>query len=73
MGRNYDLLNKSDMRRFARDLEKDIKAAAKKSLISNGLNVDCPFCKNAFRMVSGENVCPACGNTATVSFDWSKM
>lgn len=71
MGKTYDLLSKSDMRRLERDLEKDIKRIAKESIMDQGIDIECPNCGYPMHARSGVNACPKCLKTTDVNFDWS--
>lgn len=68
MGRSYDLSSKSDMRRFTRDIEKDVQ----KQMSKAGIDVKCPGCKAAIKVTPGANVCPKCGANIDVDLTWSR-
>lgn len=73
MNGKYDLSSKHDMFRFEGDLTEGIKRAARDSIQANGIEADCPLCGKPFQMLSGKNICPHCGKTVTVDFDWSEF
>ncbi len=60
MSKPYNLFNKSDMRRFAKDLEKEINQVAADA-INDGIEYECPNCSKTIMIKPGKNVCPHCG------------
>jgi len=62
MPRRYNLASKSDMRRWARDLEKDLTSLAQKQVLKMKHNIPCPHCVREISVSSGWNVCPYCAN-----------
>lgn len=69
MARKYDLSKKSDMRRFSRDLEKEVMNIAKDSISKTGIDIECPHCGKSVTVTAGENICNHCGNQINVDFD----
>ena len=69
MGKKYNIGSKSDMRRFERDLNKQVKSMAADAIQSQSYNVTCPHCSSSFRAHAGKNVCPACRNTVDLSLN----
>lgn len=70
MAKKYDLFKSSDMRKLSRDLEKEFKNAAQKSVQKNGFTIECPHCGHKVNVVPGKNVCIYCGNSITVDLNW---
>ena len=68
MSKKYDLSKKSDMRRFEKDLEKEVMDVAKKSISESGLDIECPHCGKTIRVQLGDNICEHCGNQVVVGF-----
>ncbi len=60
---SYELGNKSDMKRFMKDLEKEVI----KDIESQLKNYRCPSCGHRFSAEIGENVCPSCHQEITIS------
>ncbi|MDN0062891.1 zinc ribbon domain-containing protein [Collinsella ihumii] len=73
MAKSYDLGKKSDMRRFTRDLEREVKGIAREKIKRGGLEIECPACGSPMHASSGLNTCPACGKTTEVTFDWTNF
>lgn len=73
MGKSYNLMSKSDMRRLERDIVRDMKSIAKDTVTHDGVEVDCPQCGAAFNAREGTARCPRCGETINVTFDWSNF
>lgn len=71
--RKYDISKKTDLRRFERDIEKEIKKLAKDELVTSGADYDCPRCGKTYRVKQGDNVCPHCGFVLNVNFDFSNF
>lgn len=69
MSKSYDLGNKSDMRRFERDLKKSVMNMAREKVAREGIEVDCPHCHAKINVQSGPNVCPVCGGQINVELD----
>lgn len=61
MSRNYDLTN-SGMKRFAADLEKQLKSAAEQEILSRTYDVECPDCHSKISIKPGKSICPICHN-----------
>lgn len=60
MSKKYNLGNKSDMRRFERDLNKSVQNMTINALRSQAITIECPYCKRSFSACSGSNTCPYC-------------
>lgn len=73
MQNGYDISSKSDMERFKRDLIKNVKETSRELIEEGGVEMDCPFCSKPFQMINGDNICPHCGETVAVTFDWSEF
>lgn len=73
MARSYDLGKKSDVRRFARDLERMAGKAAKRKIQRKGLEIECPKCGAPMSVTPGLNTCPSCRKTTEVAFDWTNL
>ena len=56
----YDISKKSDMRKFSRDLEKQILDNVEKEIKKTGIEIECPNCKKKFKAKGGKNTCPHC-------------
>ena len=69
MGKNYNLGNKSDMRRFERDLSKSVQNMAVNAVHSRAITVACPHCKRKFSAHSGTNTCPFCRQPVNLQLD----
>lgn len=68
MSKKYDLSKKSDMRRFEKDLEKEVMDVAKKSISKSGLEIECPHCGKTIHVQLGDNICEHCSNQVVVKF-----
>lgn len=68
MSKKYDLSKKSDMRRFEKDLEKEVMDVAKESISKSGLDIECPHCGKPIHVQLGDNICEHCGNQVVVGF-----
>lgn len=73
MTRTYDITKKSDMKRLARDIERDMKRKIKRDLPRLGVDITCPHCGSVVHVKAGRTICPACGNEIITSFDWSRF
>lgn len=60
MSKKYNIGKKSDMRRFAKDLENSLVDAAKGKLMSRRYDVECPRCQSKIPVPIGKSVCPYC-------------
>lgn len=69
MAKTYDLSKKSDMRKFAKDLERDAMDLAKESICENGIEIECPHCGKTISVVPGLNTCAFCNNEIDVNLD----
>ncbi len=49
------------MRRFAKDLKREIIDAAKTQALDNKYEVTCPACSHKIKVPVGKSVCPICG------------
>lgn len=72
MVKKYDLGKSSDMRKFSRDLDRDIKEQAKKSMLSQKHEIECPHCQEEVSVPTGKSLCPSCGEeiNLTLNFDF---
>ena len=57
----YNLGKSSDMKKFMRDIQRDIKTAAKKEIIQAEYEIECPECGTVSMAHVGRYICPACG------------
>ena len=69
MAKKYNLLSKSDMRRFSRDLEKSVKKQASDATKNSLHELTCPNCNRKLRVHVGANTCPYCGQRIDLKFD----
>lgn len=69
MGKSYNLGSTSDMRRFSKDLEKNIMNKARNAVHDMDFDVECPHCKQHFQAHSGMNFCPFCQKQVDVNLD----
>lgn len=73
MGRKYNLAKKSDMRRFVRDLEKDVRntaqEAVKKEAYNRKYDISCPHCQESISVPPGKSICPNCKKEITLTLD----
>ncbi len=69
MAKKYNLLSKSDMRRFSRDLEKSVKQQASDAIKKSLHEFTCPSCNRKFQVRVGANTCPHCGQCIDLKFD----
>lgn len=60
MGKTYDLNNKSDMRKFEKDLTNTMKEKVSQAAFGKTLQLKCPNCGYIFSASIGHNVCPMC-------------
>lgn len=67
MARNYNLMSKSDMRRFAKDLERSVMDEARKVANSMDHDYTCPTCNHDITVRVGFNSCPYCGQEIEVN------
>lgn len=70
MKRNYNLASKSDMRRFARDLEKDIYNDVKRQALRSTYAINCPNCEHIILISPGQRHCPICGTDINFKLDF---
>lgn len=69
MTKKYDLLNKSDMRKFQNDLEKTVMNEAKSAALKGKYDTTCPHCKKDIVVRVGKNSCPYCHNEIDFKLD----
>ncbi len=62
---NYKLNSKSDMRRFAKDLEKAIM----KDIQSQKFDFTCPHCNHKIKVKTGKNKCQYCHNFINITWN----
>ena len=70
MAKKYDLGKSSDMRKFQRDFEKDIKRQTEASISDLEFDVECPNCSVEFKAKSGLNRCPSCNEEVNLTLDY---
>lgn len=61
MKNSYNLSSKSDMKRFAKDLEQRVKDVAIEEAMGRMYDVNCPACGASVKIPTGKSRCPACG------------
>lgn len=61
MTKKYNLGKHSDMRKFAKDLKREITKEAKMQVLNGKYNIICPACSNNINVPVGKSVCPICG------------
>ena len=69
LGKNYNLGSSSDMRRFQRDLEKEIMGKTKQTIMGRKYDVTCPHCHSKVNVLPGKSRCPRCGNEIDLQLD----
>ncbi len=67
MAKKYNISSKSDMKRFQKDLTKNIMDAAAKQVNQARLNLVCPKCSAKFVGRVGPNTCPGCSTKITIN------
>jgi hypothetical protein len=60
MAKTYNLSSKSDMRKFQKNLESEIKDHFNSEIISASYDYECPSCNNNIQVKIGSNTCPFC-------------
>lgn len=73
MAKSYNLSKKSDTKRFARDLEREIRGIARKKMELGGLEIKCPGCGAPMSVTPGLNTCPSCRKTTEVALNWTNL
>ncbi len=69
MPKKYNLNSSSDMRRFSRDLEKNVLNMARDKANSMTFERKCPHCNSVIKVQSGINFCPICQRQIKVNLD----
>lgn len=69
MVKTYDLLSKSDMRKFQKDLEKAVIHEAKSAVSKMEHKILCPHCGSEITVRAGKNICSHCHNEVEVTLD----
>lgn len=69
MAKKYNLLSKSDMRKFQKDLEKTVMAEAKSAALKGKYDISCPHCNKSVVVRVGKNSCPHCHNEIEFKLD----
>ncbi len=69
MKHKYNMSSKSDMRRFQRDLKKDIKASVVSAIESGLYDVTCPNCGAVVKVPAGKSKCPSCRGEINLELD----
>ncbi|GAK30401.1 hypothetical protein WOSG25_021980 [Weissella oryzae SG25] len=70
MAKNFKISSKSDMRKFGKQLESDVKKLAKDSLSSQLFDVTCPHCEASVSVPEGRSNCPQCGEPIKLNLDF---
>lgn len=68
MAKKYNLGSSSDMRRFTRDLEKEVIANAKDQIHNSSFDAKCPNCKESIKVTEGLNICDRCQHKFVVDY-----
>lgn len=63
---NYNLLNKSDMRRFQRDFEREVRRETEKVIRNLTYECVCPNCGRKITMKAGSKIC-TCGQRIVIN------
>lgn len=66
MSKKYNLGKKSDMRKFQKDLEKEMYNLAKDSLSDESFEINCPHCNESIKVHEGLNTCDFCQNQINI-------
>jgi len=66
MARKYNMGKKSDVKRFERQVEKDLKKQTNRQL-KKGVSSICPNCGKEIKISTGKNKCKYCG--ADINFE----
>ncbi len=69
MKNTYKLNSKSDMNRFAKDLEKAVKQTAIREAMSRRYDVTCPTCGASVKVPTGKSLCPKCRKEIDLQLD----
>lgn len=69
MKKNYNLNSKSDMKRYLKDLKKQVYSTVEKEALSQEYEVECPSCHNKISVRSGKNYCPVCNEEINFSLN----
>jgi len=64
--KSYNLQNKLDMKRFAKDLEGKVLDLAKEQAMKMNHDATCPHCSKTISVSAGLNICPHCQGNVTV-------
>ena len=72
MAKKYDIMKKSDMNRFKRDLMKDITGSIRNQAMKMKHSAKCPHCDHSVAVSAGSNICPYCRNgiNLNIKFDF---
>lgn len=65
MAKKYNLFSKSDMRKFEKDIRKNVMNAATNAMQKGIYDANCPHCGKPVKVKVGNNVCPYCRNPIT--------
>ncbi|WP_159562765.1 MULTISPECIES: hypothetical protein [unclassified Exiguobacterium] len=60
MKNKYNLGSKSDMRKFSRDLEKQLREKTIHAVQNKSYDIECPHCKSLISIKPGKQRCPVC-------------
>ena len=69
MKKTYDISKKSDMRKLAKDIEKEALSIAENQLMSESYEVQCPHCNVTVTVPTGLSLCPVCRNEINLTLD----
>jgi Zn finger protein HypA/HybF involved in hydrogenase expression len=69
MAKKYNLSSKSDMNRFMKDLEQQVKSNAEQQIMARNYDVECPHCHSKISTRPGAGTCPVCHNTINLDLN----
>lgn len=57
----FNLGKSSDLNKFIRSVENDVKGIARKEVIRRNYDIECPHCHKRINVPVGKSACPECG------------
>lgn len=69
MAKKYNLGNKSDMRKFSKDLENTVIDKAKRIAVNSVFDILCPHCNNSISAPAGKSLCTYWGKEINVKLN----
>ncbi len=67
----YKASSKSDMNKWAKDVEKSLYADVKQQAQKDTYDIECPHCGKEVSVKPGETPCPACGETVKLELNFN--